>query len=277
MLFTLFIIIKQMFFLYNSKKLNVNSDIENYSEENPTPLDLISFNSNNISNSFIENSPIITEIGLNTEPIDNKIEIVINNSDEIVNKKNSYRGRKREKNKSEGKIHSKFESDNMFLKVNGHYINFITDYVNTILDILDCEYKFLPINYKDKISIDIKYFSELKNSNIGEILKKDISPRYSIQPKDNNKNSFENLINKNSIINKLLSENYLNLFKNVYYKSERNINLSKYGININIKLAKNRVKMFKDLLEKKENKANAEYIKKLDKFVMEKFINNIAE
>ena len=43
---------------------------------------------------------------------------------------------------------------------------------------------------------------------------------------------------------------------------------------MNIKLAKNRVKMFKDLLEKKENKANAEYIKKLDKFVMEKFINN---
>ena len=35
--------------------------------------------------------------------------------------------------------------------------------------------------------------------------------------------------------------------------------------------------MFKDLLEKKENKANAEYIKKLDKFVMEKFINNIDE
>ena len=266
-----------MSFLYNSKKLNVNSNIENYAEENPTPLDLISFNSNNISNLLKENSPNITEIGLNTEPIDNKIKIVINNSDEIVNKKNSHRGRKRKKNKSKGKIHSKFESDNMFLKVNGHYINFITDYVNTILDILDCEYKFLPINYKDKISIDIKYFSELKNSNIGEILKKDISPRYSIQPKDNNKNSFENLINKNSIINKLLSENYLNLFKNVYYKSERNINLSKYGININIKLAKNKVKMFKDLLEKKENKANAEYIKKLDKFVMEKFINNIDE
>jgi hypothetical protein len=263
-----------MSFLYNLKKLNVNSDIENYSEENPTPLDLISFNSNNISNLLKENSPNITEIGLNTEPIDNKIKIVINNSDEIANKKNNHRGRKRKKNKSEGKIHSKFESDNMFLKVNGHYINFITDYVNTILDILDCEYKFLPINYKDKISIDIKYFSELKNSNIGEILKKDISPRYSIQPKYNNKNSFENLINKNSIINKLLSENYLNLFKNVYYKSERNINLNKYGINMNIKLAKNKVKMFKDLLEKKENKANAEYIKKLDKFVMEKFINN---
>ena len=277
MLFTLFIIIKQMSFLYNLKKLNVNSDIENYSEENPTPLDLISFNSNNISNLLKENSPNITEIGLISESIDNEIEIVVNNSDEIVNKKNSYRGRKRKKNKSEGKIHSKFESDNMFLKVNGHYINFITDYVNTILDILDCEDKFLPINYKDKISIDIKYFSELKNSNIGEILKKDISPRYSIQSKDNNKNSFENLINKNSIINKLLSENYLNLFKNVYYKSERNINLNKYGINMNIKLAKNKVKMFKDLLEKKEIKANAEYIKKLDKFVMEKFINNIDE
>ena len=83
--------------LYNLKKLNVNSDIENYSEENPTTLDFISFNSNNISNSFIENPPIITEIGLNTESMDNKIEIVINNSDEIANKKNIHRGRKRKK------------------------------------------------------------------------------------------------------------------------------------------------------------------------------------
>ena len=104
MLFTLFIIIKQMSSLYNLKKLNVNSDIENYSEENPTPLDLISFNSNNISNLLKENSPNITEIGLNTEPIDNKIKIVINNSDEIANKKNNHRGRKRKKKKSEGKI-----------------------------------------------------------------------------------------------------------------------------------------------------------------------------
>ena len=73
----------------------------------------------------------------------------------------------------------------------------------------------------------------------------------------------------------MLSQNYLNLFKTIYYKSERNINLENYGLNININLPKNKVKMYKDLLEKKNNKQSPEYITELDEFVKKRFINNL--
>ena len=159
----------------------------------------------------------------------------------------------------------------MLIKVNGHYITFIIDYVNSIIDIFDYKEKFKKIAFKYKARINTKIFDLLKNSNIEEILKKDISSRFCNQPYDYNKKIVEKLIS-NPIINALFSQNYINLFTNVYFKSKRNINLNNYGLNMNIILPKN-VRMYKDLLEKTDIKQNPEYQMKLDKFVKKHFLD----
>ena len=185
------------------------------------------------------------------------------------------KGRKTKRMKSEEKekeikCHDRYKTDNMLRKINGHYISFIIDYVNTILDILEFKEQFKIIDYKYKTTINKKYFTLLKNKNIEEILNQNISPKLSNQPKYHNKNIFEKL-RHNPIISKLFSQNYLYLFNSVYYKSERNINLNNYGLDVNILLPK-KVKMYRDLLEKGDNNQSPEYLKKLNKFVKKKFL-----
>lgn len=172
-------------------------------------------------------------------------------------------GKKRRKHKN------KDRTDNMLKKVQGHYISFIIKFVNFILDILEFEDKFYQIDYKYIINIKKDYFSFLKNSTIIEILNQDVSPRILKHPKNNNKIILEKIRN-NPVVNKLLSQNYIYLFKNIYYKSERNINLNNYGLNLNIILPKT-IEMFDDLLAKNIKKQNPEYITKFKEYVNKKF------
>ena len=236
-------------------------NIENNSEEYELPSELNSPYSYNEYFPFKEN--------LFNFPGNLNFDLIPNNLTD-----SNLRGRKRAKSKQSKNIHDKYRTDNMFSKVHGHFISFITEYVNSILEILDYEDKFIKVNYKYKTRINKEYFTILKNSNIGEILIQDVSPKFKLQSKNYNKIIYEKVIN-NPIISKLLSQNYLNLFKTIYYKSERNINLENYGLNININLPKNKVKMYKDLLEKKNNKKSPEYITELNEFVKKRFINNL--
>lgn len=163
----------------------------------------------------------------------------------------------------------KDRTDNMLKKVQGHYISFIIKFVNFILDILEYEDKFYKIDYKYITNIKKDYFSFLKKSTILEILNQDVSPRILKHPKDNNKMILEKIRNK-PVVNKLLSQNYIYLFKSIYYKSERNINLNNYGLDINIKLPKS-IEMFNDLLAKNIKKQNPEYITKFKEYVNKEF------
>ena len=78
----------------------------------------------------------------------------------------------------------------------------------------------------------------------------------------------------------------MDLFINVYYKNKRNLNLSKYGKNINIYLPNKKIKMFEDLLEKankkdgnvnkiRENKSNKDYKEELIKSVENNYLKNL--
>ena len=76
-------------------------------------------------------------------------------------------------------------------------------------------------------------------------------------------------------MNKILSENYLKLFKKFYYKSNRIINLKDYGLDKNIILSKD-VKMYKDLLKDNENfNEYKEYHKKLNECVIQHFLPDL--
>ena len=71
----------------------------------------------------------------------------------------------------------------------------------------------------------------------------------------------------------MFKENYLELFKNIYYKNKKIINLKKYGIEREINLSKE-VKFYEDLLKK--NGAfdeNSEYAKNINECI---YINYLS-
>ena len=71
----------------------------------------------------------------------------------------------------------------------------------------------------------------------------------------------------------MLSETYIDLFRNIYYKSERNINLKKYGLDKIIELPKYKVQMFSDLIDKFNRIEDFKYIDRLKDYVTKKFLN----
>ena len=188
---------------------------------------------------------------------------------------NKKRGRK---NKKEGKkIHDKNTIDNLLRKVQVHYLSFIIKFLNTILLILNKKnIRFKKLDYKFKQNVRKDFVDILKKSNIGEIISSKISGKYK---KEKNDNFNENLLKKykeDRILNKIFSENYLILFRKIYYKSQKKINLKEYGLDIGegIKLSDD-VKMYKDLLkDKKGNELNEEYKSNLNKCIFQHFFSN---
>ena len=169
-----------------------------------------------------------------------------------LTKKKTKRGRERtikeneNKNKKE-KIHDKNTSDNLIRKIQVHYLSFIVSFLNDILKNLNYKTKFLNLNYEFKMNIKKDFVESLKKKTIGEIISNEISIKYKGKEKNFNKNLYEK-IKDNEVLNKILEDNYIKLFKNIYYKSKEKINLKEYGLNKDIYLSKN-VKMFNNLLK----------------------------
>ena len=214
-----------------------------------------------------------------TEEISNLVieipQIDINNV--IKEKPNQFRGRKRKNSSSNilesgKKIHDKFRADNIFIKVKAHYQNFIIDFFNIFLEALGFKEKFIKISYVYIKIFNKSNFDLFKNLSISEILEQDISPKFRTKNKENNVNII-NKIKTNFIVNNMLSETYINLFKNIYYKGERNINLKKYGLDKIIELPKYKVQMFSDLIDKFNRIEDFKYIDRLKDYVTKKFLN----
>ena len=169
-----------------------------------------------------------------------------------LTKKKTKRGRERtikeneNKNKKE-KIHDKNTSDNLIRKIQVHYLSFIVSFLNDILKNLNYKTKFLNLNYEFKMNIKKDFVESLKKKTIGEIISNEISIKYKGKEKNFNKNLYEK-IKDNEVLNKIFEDNYIKLFKNIYYKSKKKINLKEYGLNKDIYLSKN-VKMFNNLLK----------------------------
>ena len=164
----------------------------------------------------------------------------------IENINGKKRGREK-KNYVKKKIHDKFTPDNVLRKIQVHYLSFITSFLNIILKHLNYEQQFLKLDYDFKKNVNTKFVESLKSKSIREIICNKVSSKYRIHDKNPNKNICE-ILEKDEVLNKILSENYLALFQKIYYKSNQKINLKEYGLNKDIILS-NEVKMFKDLLK----------------------------
>lgn len=202
-----------------------------------------------------------------------KLYYIEENEKRITINKKRGRGRKGALIQSK-KIHDKYSNDNLLRKIQIHYINFIVDFVNDILENLKYEHRFFRLKYKMKKNVNNDNIKLLKQQSIGELLCNKISLKYRKKDENSNKKVYE-IIKQDSILNKILSENYLKLFKKIYYKSNKTINLKEYGLDKNIVFSKN-VKMFKDLLKNNQSfDKDKEYIKNINECVSQNYIPDL--
>lgn len=200
-----------------------------------------------------------------------KISIIINNSSSFQSDERHTiirSGRKRNRPPQIGdKIHDKYFEDNILRKIQVHYINFIKFYINEILSILGFDVEFYDINYNIKKTTNKNNISLLKSLPISYILCQNISRKFRKlfkQNKNINKTIFNKVIN-NDIIKDIVFQKYERLFKDVYLKNKKCININ--GQNIFLQT----VKTFEDLLKKdKDFSTNNLYREKINE-VIEKY------
>ena len=264
-----------MFYEYEQNELDDDNlaslellSINSLNNFNPSILDVFSFNQ--VKNENEENSEIGRMIWCEQPTIkSNKLFIITRKRGRKANPL-TFLQQKR--------IHDKFSDDNIKRKIKSSYFTFILNYTNEILKAMGINEKFKNINYKYKSIVNKKYFSFLKNSTIGNILSQSISPKFKTKPDKINKIIYEKIIG-NPIIKNFLNEKYFNLFQNIYYKNERNINMEKYGLKEIIKLT-NKIEMYKEFIlknkkifDEKSNDGN-KYIKTLEECTKKYFLIN---
>ena len=138
-------------------------------------------------------------------------------------KKEKRVGRKRKGDHlNDEKVHTKYDKDNVHRKIQVNFITFLLSFINEILIHFGIKQKFLKIEYKNIKDVTKEKVENLKTTEIGQILSQDISPKYQTlydKNKDFNCKLYLKVI-KNESIKKILSEKYINIFRNLYYKNK---------------------------------------------------------
>ena len=182
------------------------------------------------------------------------------------------RGRVRKSLRKEmSKSHDRNTIDNLLRKVQVHYLSFITTFLNNVLIALNKSKKFQKLDYKYKRNIKKTFVNSLKIKNIGEIISSEISDKYKKFDKNYNKALFEEY-KKDEILSELLKKQYLELFRKIYYKKKKKINMKELGINLDQEINLSNAKTFEDLLKEKDNNINdEEYKSNLKKCIIQHF------
>jgi hypothetical protein len=159
------------------------------------------------------------------------------------------RGRNRSNN-SNIKEHTSKDIDNLLRKINVHFLTFVVNFYNDILKTENIPFFLKQIDTKIKITVNFESFSKLKNSTIGDILKKDISAKYTKYEKSENKVIVEKIENEYQWLSELFNMKYLDLFK-LYFNKEAP--LEKFKFNEKEFILSTKTKSFYYLLTKKKN------------------------
>ena len=194
-------------------------------------------------------------------------------------KKLQKRGRKQQiqtsfnSYKPKRKIHSKTDDDNVLIKIQVHFLTFLINITNDLIEpYFQAKKKnifFRQINYDDKKTITLEHISQLKRSSIKDILQMKISPKCRNYGEDYNKKNYNYILEKINNdknlewINNFFNLNYLELFekyykRNNFYFQGQKINFSK------------KTKTFYNLLEKNKNDQE---IQECFKKISERYLN----
>ena len=190
----------------------------------------------------------------------NKFNVIKDNFDlnDKEKKENANKKRGRKPKTIGKKQHSAFDQDNIIRKIQVHYISFIIDFTNEIIQFIYKNNKtmyFKSINYEFKKTVNHSYIQQLFSKNIGEIVQLRASPKNKKFDENINQIIYNKLRNI-EIFAKLFAMSYLEMFNKYYYKNKREIDF--FGNKINISQKTN---LFNDLLEK--NKESAQKIKQI--------------
>ena len=279
---------------FNSFPISINNNFNNFQKNKKfrkkNQIILIINNYINIENPLPKNETINKEkdIGNDSESKENKFEspsistinsskvqinqnkndsstikfiVAKNNFDEKSEMKFKFINKKRgRKSSKKGKReHSAFDQDNIIRKIQVHYISFIIDFTNDVIQNILIDNKdliFKSINYEFKKIVNHSYLEKLNFLNIGDILKLKISPKIKKFNENINELIFNRLCNMNAFFKKFFETSYLDTFNKYYYQNEREVDID----GTKIKLS-GRSKLFFDLLAK--NKESADKIKEI--------------
>ena len=179
-------------------------------------------------------------------------------SDRIgINKK---RGRAPQ-NEDKTKFHNNTQEDNLLTKIQTHFFTFVIDFCN---DALKDEYHvfngyFKNINHASKSTVNYNYTIELKNSNIKDLLKMDISKKYKRCPKSYNRELLKTIEDSSPSLSELFEMSSLELFK-FYYNKGKPLDKIVYK-NKKINLSdKTKSKSFSNLIDKNKHKHLENYL-----------------
>ena len=126
----------------------------------------------------------------------------------------------------------------------------MVNFFNDILKTENIPFFLKQIDTKIKITVKFESFSKLKNSTIGDILKKDISDKYTKYEKSENKEIVEKIENEYQWLSELFNMKYLDLFKHYFNKEAP---LEKFKFNEKEFILSTKTKSFYYLLNKNKN------------------------
>ena len=183
------------------------------------PIHYVSPSPDPEDNDFI--SPIIPSTEeKSTEITERKPDII---KKVIFKTKNNLRGRKRTNSVDIGqtKIHDKKSKDNILIKINTQFLNFVIKLGNKIVEYYGFEGKFINLDYNFKKNITKKSLKNIGGLTFGEILCINISKKWKTLSSNENRKFYEQVI-KNENIEKIFSQNYMTIFE-IFHKNLRNI------------------------------------------------------
>ena len=145
--------------------------------------------------------------------------------------------------------------DNLQIKIQVNYINFIINLSNDVLFLIfknNKKYNIKDIDHAFKIDVSRKNFDFLKSSKIKDVLEKNISDKYTQYRKTFNKELLDEVCQKSPWLNDFFNLNYLDLFK-CYYNDQKQIDKISFCDQIITLSKKTQKKTFYELLIKNKN------------------------
>ena len=179
-------------------------------------------------------------------------------STNFTNKK-TKRGRPKSTDIGVSKGHKGDSLDNLLREIHVHYLSFLVCFINDLLKNLNFKEEYKKLDYQFKRNINKKKIEIFKMQTIGEIISNKESQKYTSIKEFHNynitqkiKKNEDNKENKGySILNKILSMKYIDIFKKYYINANKKVDLKKFGMNKTIVLS-DKVKMFDKLYNNKK-------------------------
>lgn len=214
--------------------------------------------------SYFEPSPIekVSEKEISEKSSKTEISIKSTECKKLIGKK---RGREPKKGNINNKPHTKYKADNIKRTIQVHFLTFLIQLLNTIMNSLNLNYSFKNLHYDYKKNTKNSNIKEMKSKTIKEILlEAPVTDKFTKINKNYNIEQIRKIEKTNQYLFKFLDKTYLDIFENIYLKNLKTINLDLLNNNcVEIDIS--------------QNVNNFEKIKKnylLDKQKLDKIVKN---